>query len=325
MVVFPGVDEPIRPDFPVVDQPDPQKQECHKGDSLYSRFPKTSAIGGLPVSGHIHPHDMPTGWDPLRSSRVCMLWLGRPIKRLLTPDSAQDGRPQWSPSGAEVTFQSMRDGNYDIFHRAADGTGDEELLVGIEASERPYGWSRDGRYLLYTVPVEEEGANDIWYLKRKDGEDGFESAPFLQTSFNEVAPHLSPDGRFLAFSSNASGSLQVYVRSFPSGEEQWQVSINGGSQARWSNDGTELFYVEGDTLMAARVKTASTFDVVSTTALFSDPSLFSGEEGIIVLYDVAADGRFVLQDRVGIDDTAKSITIIENWYEEFRDRESPNE
>ncbi len=100
-----------------------------------------------------------------------------------------------------------------------------------------------------------------------------ESFPFLATPLNEDAPNLSPDGRFLAYCSDQSGEDQVYVRPFPSGEGQWLVSTNSGCQPRWSRDGKELFYVEGDTLTAVEVTTSPAFAAVSTTPLFSDPHL----------------------------------------------------
>ena len=243
----------------------------------------------------------------------------RPMQRRLTFHAAADTRPQWSPSGHEITFQSLRGESWDIFRRAADGTGEAELLIGTEAFERPYGWSRDGNYLAYVVLA--GGHTDLWYLKLKGDGEGFESVPFLATPFGETAPNLSPDGRFLAYCSDESGEYQVHVRPFPSGEGQRQVSTTGGCQPRWSRDGKELFYVEGDTLIAVEVTSSPNFVAVSTTPLFSDPHL---SVGIIneVAYDVSADGRFVLTDSVERTEAERpSIRIIENWYEEFRDRE----
>ena len=244
----------------------------------------------------------------------------RPMKRRLTFDPAGDLRPQWSPSGREITFQSSRGGTYDIFRQATGGTAKAELLVGAEAGERPYGWSRDGNYLLYTAEAAGNGNRDLWYLKRKGNGEGFDSVPFLATPFKEDAPSLSPDGRLLAYCSDASGEDQVYVRPFPSGDGQWRVSANGGCQPRWSRDGKELFYVEGDTMTAVEVATSPSFAAVSTTTLFSDPYL-SAENSNQVSYDVSADGRFVLVDSVeSANGGQSSIDVVENWYEEFRDR-----
>ena len=240
--------------------------------------------------------------------------VGRPLKGRLTVHEANDGRPQWSPSGREIAFQSERGGNLDIFQRTADGTGEAELLVGTEVVERPFGWSRDGSFLVYMASY------DLWYLKRNPNGEGFEALEFLATQFNESAPNLSPDGKFIAFCSNQSGQPQVYVRPFPSGDGQWQISSNGGCQPRWSRDGKEVFYVEGDTLMAVPVTTAPAFEVGVTTPLFSDPYL-RVENSHQVSYDVSADGRFVLVDGDDSGDREPpSIHVVQNWYEEFRER-----
>ena len=191
----------------------------------------------------------------------------RALKRRLTFDPDIDSRPLWSPSGEEIAFGSLRQGNIDIFSRPADGTGEPVLLVGTELDKRPYDWSSDGKYLLYTVAHRENG-RDLWYLKRKEDGSGFEPVPFLQTAFNETAPQTSPDGRFVAYCSDESGQYEVHVQPFPEGGGKWQVSTNGGTQPRWSKDGKELFYVEGDMLIAVVVRTTPSFSSGSATSLF---------------------------------------------------------
>ena len=162
---------------------------------------------------------------------------------------------------------------------------------------------------------------DHSYLKRKEGSSGFEPVAFVQTPFNETAPQISPDGRFVAYCSNESGQYEVQVQPFPEGRGKWQVSTNGGNQPRWSKDGKELFYVEHDTLVAVSVTLKPTFSVGSTTRLFSHPGLISGYPA--QQYDLSADGqRFILKETVvGPDDQPPSIRVAQNWYEEFRDRE----
>ena len=244
--------------------------------------------------------------------------VGRSLKRRLTFDAAVDGRPIWSPSGKEITFWSARQGNNDIYIRPADGTGEPVLLLGTPLRERPNDWSPDGKYLLYSVR-DEETAWDLWYLKRKEDGSGFEPVPFLQTSFSERAAKFSPDGRFVAYSSDESGRNDVYVRPFPGAEGMWQVSGNGGTQPRWSKDGKELFYVERDTLMTVAAATNPSFTSGAVTRLFQDAILFGTT---VPRYDVSADGhRFVLPEPVADpEEKPPSIHIVENWYEEFRDR-----
>ena len=134
-------------------------------------------------------------------------------------------------------------------------------------------------------------------------------------------PSLSPDGHFLAYCSNASGESQVYVTPFPSGDGQYQVSERAGCQPRWSHDGGELFYVEGQTLMAVEVATSPSFTPLSKTALFSDPNLYNASSRA-VNYDVSPDGRFVMTEPADTENQEQpKIRVVQNWYEEFRDRE----
>ena len=192
------------------------------------------------------------------------------------------------------------------------------MLAGTDLPELPNDWSPDGKYLLYGVNDLENGW-DLWYLNRKEDGSGFDSAPFLQTSFNEHSAKFSAQGRFVTYVSDQSGQDQVYVRPFPEGEGQWQVSTQGGVQPRWSRDGKELFYVEGDTLMAVEVSTRPSFTTGATTHLFQNPNLRATERR----YDVSPDGqRFVLVETIESEKAkAPSIHVVENWYAEFRDRE----
>jgi len=133
-----------------------------------------------------------------------------------------------------------------------------------------------------------------------------------------VSPDLSPDGRFLAYQSNESGQFEVYVQPFPQGGGKRQVSMNGGRQPRWSGDGKELFYVEGDTLVAVSVTTEPTFSVGSARPLFDAQDAFVGRGHS---YDVSAEGqRFVMVETLE-EPPAPLIRVVQNWFAEFRGRE----
>jgi Tol biopolymer transport system component len=262
--------------------------------------------------------------------------VGRLLKRRLTLGARSGVLPQWSPSGREITYGSYPSWSepipskpwsqnpgspgiedfesapsWDIFRRPADGTGEPELLVGTEADELPYGWSRDEKYLVYVSST--GGNSDLWYLKRTGDGGDFESEPFLATPFAETEPNLSPNGDLLAYCSDHSGKEEVYVRPFPSGAGQTQVSTLGGCQPRWSRDGKQLFYVEGDNLVEVEVGVGPRFVVGESRTLFSSRNLRRG-------YDVSADGRFLMVDPVESPNAAPAILVVENWYEEFRDR-----
>ncbi len=144
----------------------------------------------------------------------------------------------------------------------------------------------------------------------------------MQSPFGEYVPRFSPDGRYVAYVSSESGQMEVYVQPFPEGGRKVTVSSNGGTKVRWSRDGKELFYVEGQTLVAVSVSSGSSFSAGSATRLFEHPGLIGGTE--YPPYDISADGqRFILAEWVGAgaDAPEPSIRVVMNWFEEFRGRQ----
>jgi serine/threonine-protein kinase len=243
--------------------------------------------------------------------------LTRNIKTRLTSDPADDLHATWTRSGEEITFASGRSGNGDIFRMSADGVGGPELLVGTPLQEADHEWSSDGQFLVYNIIPPDTG-HDIWYAKRKaDGSLG-DPVKFLQTPFSERIGALSPNGRFLAFSSDQSSQFEVYVRTFPQGRGGGQVSVNGGAQPRWSRDGKELFYVKDEALWSVPVRTEGDFAPGTPVRLFENPGLLW--RGANAQYDVSANGQFLVKEYVA-SGAPSSISIIQNWYEEFRDRQ----
>ena len=247
----------------------------------------------------------------------------RAVKTRLTTTPEVEGPPSWAPTGEAVAFNSNRAGNFDIFLQQADGSGEAKVLVATPRDEFFTDWSRDGKYLLYLLDDAETGTQ-LWYLERNEDGSAWEPHPFLHTPFKERAAKFSPDGRHVAYVSDESGQWEVYVRPFPEGGSRSTVSSNGGSQPRWSQDGKELFYVEGSTLMAVSVSSGPTFSVGSPRPLFENPNLTGGPGSLSYpKYDVSADGRqFVLPERVDLGEEAPepSIRVVQNWFEQFRDR-----
>ena len=238
--------------------------------------------------------------------------VARGLKRRLTFDTANDARPTWTPRGDKISFSSIRNGNFDVFIKPADGSGETESLLATPANEWGFEWSADGKYLAGS------GGGKLWYLRAEEGGNGYKKVMFLDTSFDAVGPDLSPDAKFLAYTSNESGRYEVYVQPFPDGGAKWQVSTQGGTGPRWRGDGKEMFYVEGGTLMAVSVTTSPAFSVGAAQPLFEDQTAFEGRGQ---QYDVTPDGqRFVVVETLG--DAGQAIHVVENWYEEFRDRVS---
>ena len=239
--------------------------------------------------------------------------LARGLKRRLTFDPATEDRPTWTPGGDKISFSSSRNGPMDVFIKPSNGSGQAESLLADTGGVFGYEWSANGKYLVGS------GRGKLWYLRAEEGGSGYEKVMFLDTSFDAVGPDLSPDAKFLAYESNESGRYEVYVQPFPDGGAKWQVSTSGGVQARWRSDGKEIFYVEGNTLMAVSVTTSPAFSVGAAQPLFEDKTAFAsrGQQ-----YDVAPDGqRFVIVETLGDAGGGQAIHVVENWYEEFRGRE----
>ncbi len=248
----------------------------------------------------------------------------RSTKTRLTFDSAPERMPTWSPSGDKIAYWLQGDEGSSLRSTAADGTGEPVVLVEAAPPLPNPSWSRDGRYLVYQESNTETGY-DIRYVEMGTDGDASEPVAFLATPASERAPKLSPDGRFVAYMSNESGRNEIYVRPFPEGSGRRQASVNGGTRPRWSRDGTGLFYVQGNNaLMAVSVSTAQGVTLGQPQQLFESPDLRSNNSS--PTYDVSADGqRFVtlapVQDDEEAEATRPSIRIVQNWYEEFRDRQ----
>lgn len=225
-------------------------------------------------------------------------------------------RSIWSPGGEAITFAGLRQGNYDIYSSAADGTGPVKLLVGTPLSEIPWDWSADGKFLLYVVDHPKTG-QDIWYLQRTES-GPYEPRVFLATGDNENLPNVTPDGRYVAYVSNKTGGSEVYIRTFPEATNEWRASNNRGWYPRWRKDGKELFYVQGVSIVAVSVTTEPELAIRGREVLFSSSGLYQE-------FDVSDDGnRFLLLESIGDTgdqaDTRTIFRIVENWVAEFPDR-----
>ena len=245
----------------------------------------------------------------------------RSTKTRLTFDAAVERLPTWSPSGEEIAYSLVGDETFGLRSTAADGTGEPVVLVdSASILNSPY-WSRDGRYLVYQELNAETG-HDVRYIRLETDGGASEPVTFLATPAGERAPKLSPDGRFVAYASNESGRYEVNVRPFPEGPGRRQASVNVGRQARWSSDGTELYYVEGSALMEVSVSSSQGVTLGQPQRLFESMDLVAGIN--TVSYDVPADSqRFLMVSSVsdhGEDAEPPKIRIVQNWYEEFRDR-----
>ncbi len=268
-------------------------------------------------SPDVSPQGMAAVYRVVQGNTDIWLMEGERTSRF-TFDASDERYAIWSPDGGRLVFDSRRDGRHGLYVKAVSGAAPEVLLVdseGLNATD----WSADGKYVLYNS-LDPTTDWDLWVLPMEAPGDAW---PLLKTANNERQGTFSPDGRWVVYLSNASGRPEIYVRAFaapaPSGAGrsatagQWQVSTDGGSYPRWSHDGKEIYYISPTgAMMAATVTvTAAAVQTGKPVALFQARISGGGVDAQAGRqYDVAADGRFLINTVV---DVVTPITLIQNW------------
>ncbi len=232
---------------------------------------------------------------------IWVLDLARGVRTRLTFGPIANTFPVWSPDGKWIAYTSNRNGHFNFYREHSDGSGAEELLLSDEQQPALNNWSRDGKYLIYSRHPS-QGSGQIWALPLEG-----ERKPWLVIP-RGYRGQLSPDGRWLVYTSNESGVAEVYVVAFAGGQGKWQVSANGGSLPQWSNDGKELYYMDGtDNLFAVPVK-----DTGGALQFGLPQALVTNWSAPQVFYDVAPDGKKILLDRV-LQQVSQSVTVVTNF------------
>ncbi len=232
--------------------------------------------------------------------------------------------PIWKPDGSGFAFSSSRTGPPNLFWKSLESTAEVEHLIPSPHNREPGSWSPDGTKLAFVQwKAETRWGYDIWILSM----DGSGSAePFLQESFKEFHPAFSPDGRWLAYTSDESGRYEVYVRPYPGPGSRIQISTSGGWGPAWSGDGRELFY---RSVPSRKKMLAVEIEVSGSSLKPGKPAfLFEGKYmsmNPIRSYDVAPDGqRFLMIPYGGEGNQARvdayfgnKVSVIVNWFEEL--------
>ncbi len=258
--------------------------------------------------------------------------LERGLEAPFTFDSAVTigGNVVWSPDGSRIAFSSAASESVGLYIADVTASGTGEPIFANGNTKILTDWSRDG-YLLYTE-IHPETWADLWYL-RMDGSatGGGEPVPFRTDQFATSFGQISPDGQWIAYVSNETGSFEVWVQPFPSGAGRWRISAaesNTGdsAQPRWSRDGSELFYVKSagskGTMMVARVRTPpdpGSSPVVDPQPLFDVRANSFAPFWGTSFYDVSGDGERFLINQVETA-TEPVINVVVNWEEEVRQR-----
>jgi Tol biopolymer transport system component/tRNA A-37 threonylcarbamoyl transferase component Bud32 len=238
--------------------------------------------------------------------------------------------PAWSWDGKRIAYDGYKNGKWCLFWKPSDGSGAEELLVSSQYPINALSWSPDGRAFLF-VEYNPATSNDIWMLPM-DGER--KPRPLLQTRFDETWASPSPDGRWLAYTSDESGQVEVYVIPFPGRDSgaggKWRISTDGGERPQWAPNGRELYYHAGATseslanpafgqrlkMMAVSIETKPAFQAGKPHMLFEGPYFDSFHD-----YAPTPDGRgFIMIRETQAQSAPTELQLVLNWFEELKRR-----
>jgi Tol biopolymer transport system component len=193
---------------------------------------------------------------------------------------------------------------------SADGSGEAEQVTFSEINRhRPTSWSRNG---ILAFSQGQVGVSDIWVLPMEDNK---KPEPFLATRFTESGAQFSPDGTWIAFTSDRSGQDEVYVKPFTGPENMIQISTDGGKHPVWARNSKELFYRNGNQMMAVPIQIYPIFEAGTPTLLF-EGSFSYGYLDWSFSYDISPDGKRFVMAKKG--DTPIELNVVLNWFEEIK-------
>ena len=249
--------------------------------------------------------------DPsTRGSDIWLYDIARGARTRFTSGVSLNADPVWSPDGRHIVFDSDRKHQGDLYRKATGGGGGEEPLLEGEGQRVPDDWSPDGRFLALEFR-EPKGERRVSLSILSLSGDG-KLTTFFRRGVNIGDARFSPDGRWLAYTSEESGRNEVYVAVFPGPGERWQVSTEGGFMPRWRGDGKELFYLSSD-LRLMSVETR----VAGATLEAGVPKVLFEPHPLPTSYESAADGQRFLMVSSGVEQSPP-ITLVQNWAAESK-------
>ncbi|PYU32452.1 MAG: hypothetical protein DMG31_10580 [Acidobacteria bacterium] len=244
-------------------------------------------------------------------SQVWVYDLGRDTLTRLTFEGNGNIDPVWTPDGKRITFKGKQNR---LLWEPADGSGPAEELTTSELSPNniPGSFSPDGQVLAF---AEAAPTLNICILPLKDGKP----QPFVLSTSNATSPRFSPDGRWIAYASDESGRYEIYVRPYPGPGGKWQISTAGGMEPVWNPKGRELFYRNGNEMMAVDVITEGTFSAGKPKMLFEGSYVRTPRS--FPDYDVSPDGqRFLMLKANEQSQAPAQINVVLNWFEELKQK-----
>jgi dipeptidyl aminopeptidase/acylaminoacyl peptidase len=226
--------------------------------------------------------------------------------------AGDNGAAAWSPDGRYLAFTSTRQGARNLYRVPADGSAAPERLTEAARWQNLVSYAPDGRSLLFTEQ-DATTLSDKWSLPL---EGVRQTVQLVESPAIELFPAVSPDGRWLAYTSTESRREEVYLRSLPGPGRKWPVSREGGSQPVWSAHGRELLYRSGDVVMAVSVGGGAELELGAPQPLFTAP----GDVGGVTASDTAArDGqRFLVVKGADREASPPQIVVVPDWFPELR-------
>jgi Tol biopolymer transport system component len=234
------------------------------------------------------------------------LWLAHLTRAEVARLETDAIAPLWAPDGSRIAF-TARDG-FDLLVRAVDGAEPPRLLISDDTIKLLGDWSPNGTEFVYTR-IDGTAGFDLWIARADDGR----ARPLLATPANEMQARLSPDGEWVAYASDESGALEVYVERYPELGEKRRVSIGGGGQPQWRADQRELFYLSADRAVTAVAVDTSAGIAFGTPRPLFRASLGGNPADARDLYAAAADGSKFLLDGPVEEAPDRPITVIVDW------------
>ena len=238
--------------------------------------------------------------------------LKRKITSRFTFEAGDKIKPAWMPDGTHLAYADVRGNGQMLVWRSIDPRGEPEAILPAAEACFPSSFSPDQKMLVCTKVDSKTGA-DLWMV-RLDGAP--HSQPFLRTPFNEDSAVFSPDGRWLAYSSDESGAMQVYAVRYPDGGGRIQISTEGGSEPVWAANGHELFYRNGDRMMSVGIGGHPVLALGKSQLLFTTAFHHVNTPS----YAVTRDGQHFLMVRENQMEPVRQLNVVVNWFSELRRR-----
>ena len=248
------------------------------------------------------------GSSSTESEDIWIRDLVRGVTSRFTFTDVDEANPKWDPDGSRIAYSSTHEGIDNMFVKAIGGTGEPELLQASEHAQYPADWSSDGRFLLF-YDRDPENSWDLWYLDMASPQQ--EATPFLKSQFAEVRSRFSPNGLWVAYQSNESGSSEIYVQPFPGPGGKWQISTEGGTEPQWHPDGSALYYLAPDTnMMRVDVETGDKFEAGIPEPVFQVSLRPTTQDS---RYWLAPDGERFLMLGSLLGESTPPTTVVLNW------------